>query len=61
MIEMSCPRCGAGGRVPRDKVNSRLVCKKCLQVFHLSSSRQPIIGEPPAPEGRAQGAGTSRT
>lgn len=50
MIEMSCPRCGAGGRVPSDKVNSRLVCKKCLQVFHLSSSRQAIIGEPPAPK-----------
>jgi hypothetical protein len=47
MIEMSCPRCGAGGRVPRDKVNSRLVCKKCLQVFHLSSSLKPVIGEPP--------------
>jgi hypothetical protein len=49
MIEMSCPRCGAGGRVPRDKVNSRLVCKKCLQVFHLSPSLQAVIGEPPAP------------
>lgn len=49
MIEMSCPRCGAGGRVPRDKVNSRLVCKKCLQVFHLNSAHQPVMGEPPAP------------
>jgi hypothetical protein len=50
MIEMSCPRCGAGGRVPRDRVNSRLVCKKCLQVFHLSPSLQPVMGEPPAPK-----------
>jgi hypothetical protein len=50
MIEMSCPRCGAGGRVPREKVNSRLVCRKCLQVFHLSPSLQPVIGEPPAPK-----------
>jgi hypothetical protein len=50
MIEMSCPRCGAGGRVPRDKVNSRLVCKKCLQVFHLGPSLHPVIGEPPAPK-----------
>ncbi len=50
MIEMSCPRCGAGGRVPRDKVNSRLVCKKCLQVFHLSPSLTPVMGEPPAPK-----------
>lgn len=50
MIEMSCPRCGAGGRVPRDKVNSRLVCKKCLQVFHLNASFHPVMGEPPAPK-----------
>lgn len=48
MIETSCPRCGAGGRVPRDKVNSRLVCKKCLQVFHLSPSLHAVLGEPPA-------------
>lgn len=48
MIEMSCPRCGAGGRVPREKVNSRLVCRKCLQVFHLSPSLHPVMGEPPA-------------
>ena len=58
MIEMSCPRCGAGGRVPRDRVNSRLVCKKCLQVFHLSPSLHAVIGEPPAqkvvPRERAQ-------
>jgi hypothetical protein len=52
MIEMSCPRCGAGGRVPREKVNSRLVCRKCLQVFHLSPSLQAVIGEPPAPKDR---------
>jgi hypothetical protein len=50
MIEMSCPRCGAGGRVPRDKINSRLVCKKCLQVFHLSPALTAVMGEPPAPK-----------
>jgi hypothetical protein len=50
MIEMSCPRCGAGGRVPRDRVNSRLVCKKCLQVFHLTPSLKAVVGEPPAPK-----------
>src|SRR5262249_29763702 len=50
MIEIACPRCGAGGRVPRDRVNSRLVCKKCLQVFHLSPSHQAVMGEPPAPK-----------
>lgn len=33
--------------MPRDKVNARLVCKKCLQVFHLSPSLVPMLGEPP--------------
>jgi hypothetical protein len=33
--------------VPRDKVNARLVCKKCLQVFHLTPSLHPVLGEPP--------------
>ena len=50
MIEMSCPRCGAGGRVPNNKVNSRLVCKKCLQVFHLTPGGHAVMGEPPPPK-----------
>jgi hypothetical protein len=50
MIEMSCPRCGAGGRVPNDKINARLVCKKCLQVFHLTPGGHAVIGEPPPPK-----------
>ncbi len=48
MIDMKCPGCGAGGRVPRDKKNTRLVCKKCLKVFHLSPTGTPVLGEPPA-------------
>jgi hypothetical protein len=47
MIDMKCPGCGAGGRVPREKKNTRLVCKKCLKVFHLSPSGTPVLGEPP--------------
>lgn len=47
MIEMNCPACGAGGRVPNDKIGTRLVCKKCLKVFHLTPSRQAVLGEPP--------------
>lgn len=47
MIEMSCPRCGAGGRVPRERASSRLVCRKCLQVFHLGPGNKAIVGEPP--------------
>jgi hypothetical protein len=50
MIEMKCPGCGAGGRVPRDKKNARMVCKKCLKVFHLSPSGTPVLGEPPEPK-----------
>jgi hypothetical protein len=47
MIDMNCPGCGAGGRVPRDKTNVRLVCKKCLRVFHLTPSGHAVLGEPP--------------
>jgi hypothetical protein len=47
MLEIKCPGCGAGGRVPRDKRNNRLVCKKCLRVFHLSPSGVAMLGEPP--------------
>jgi hypothetical protein len=50
MIDMKCPSCGAGGRVPREKVNTRLTCKKCLRVFHLSPSGQAILGEPALPK-----------
>jgi len=31
-------------------MNVRLVCKKCLRVFHLTPSGQPVMGEPPAPK-----------
>ena len=47
MIEMKCPACSAGGRVPRDKKDTRLVCRKCLAVFHLSPSGVAVLGEPP--------------
>jgi hypothetical protein len=50
MFEIKCPACGAGGRVPRNKAGARLVCKKCLRVFHMSPSGQAVLGEPPAPK-----------
>ncbi len=50
MIEMKCPSCGAGGRLPREKVNSRLTCKRCLRVFHLTPSGQAVLGEPAPPK-----------
>ena len=50
MIDMKCPSCGAGGRMPREKVNTRLVCKKCLRVFHVTASGNTVLGEPAAPK-----------
>jgi hypothetical protein len=47
MIEMKCPACGAGGRVSKDKINTRLVCRKCMRVFHLTSGGRTVLGEPP--------------
>lgn len=50
MIEMKCPSCGAGGRIPNEKVNTRLVCKKCLRVFHVTPAGNTVLGEPAAPK-----------
>lgn len=46
MIDMKCPSCGAGGRIPNEKVNTRLVCKKCLRVFHVNPGGSSVLGEP---------------
>lgn len=54
MIEIKCPACSAGGRVPRDKKDTRLVCRKCLAVFHLSPSGQAVLGEPPVRKATAK-------
>lgn len=48
MLNMNCPSCGAAGRVPEDKINARLHCKKCLSVFHLTPLGNPVLGPPPA-------------
>ncbi len=50
MIDMKCPSCGAGGRIPREKVNTRLVCKKCLRVFHVTAGGSTVLGEPAVPK-----------
>jgi hypothetical protein len=47
MIEIKCPACGAEGRAPKDKVNTRLVCRKCLKVFHVTPTGRTVLGEPP--------------
>jgi hypothetical protein len=46
MIELACPSCGRAGQVPREKMNSRLVCRKCHVVFHLEAGGRAIVGEP---------------
>ena len=47
MIEMKCPSCKVAGRVSKDKVNTRLVCRKCLSVFHVTATGRAVLGEPP--------------
>jgi len=47
VIEMKCPACKVSGRVSKDKVNTRLVCRKCLSVFHLTPTGRAVLGEPP--------------
>lgn len=53
MIATKCPGCGAEGRVASTKVNTRLVCPKCLKVFHVTSSGRSTLGEPPTPSAAA--------
>jgi hypothetical protein len=50
LIDMKCPSCGAGGRIPKEKVNTRLVCKKCLRVFHVTPAGNTVLGEPVVPK-----------
>ncbi|MDR3633924.1 MAG: hypothetical protein P4L84_08975 [Isosphaeraceae bacterium] len=47
MIDVTCPKCGGMGRAPREKVNTRLVCKKCHALFHISPSGRTLLGDPP--------------
>ena len=63
MIDMECPKCGRFGSVPNDKVNSRLVCKKCLAIFHLTPTGRAVVGEPPDHkyEEHAQAAAVARS
>jgi hypothetical protein len=60
MIDMKCPTCGVAGRVPKDKLNTRLVCRKCMGVFHLTSTGRVMKGEPPQPAAAAKKAKEDR-
>ncbi|WP_165245856.1 hypothetical protein [Paludisphaera soli] len=46
MINMNCPSCGAEGRIPKEKVNTRLLCKKCLKSFYLTAEGKIVAGSP---------------
>ena len=47
MSEIECPKCGRLGNVPREKLNSRLVCKKCNSVFHITPTGRVVLGDLP--------------
>ncbi len=47
MLAIKCPACGAEGRAPKEKIQTRLVCRKCLKVFHVTPSGKTVLGEPP--------------
>lgn len=59
MIDLSCPSCGRAGSIPREKINTRLVCKKCLKVFHMNTAGRTILGEPANVEPAHKAAATS--
>jgi hypothetical protein len=46
MFDIKCPACGADGRIPKQKIDTRLVCRKCLKVFHVTPSGNSVLGEP---------------
>jgi hypothetical protein len=50
MLEVKCPSCGAEGRIPRYKVNVRLMCKRCLKPFHVTKAGLALPGDPPIPK-----------
>lgn len=49
MLAIKCPACGAEGRASKEKIQTRLVCRKYLRVFHVTPSGKTVLGEPPAP------------
>ena len=58
MIEMVCPQCGRTGVAPKEKINSRLNCKKCHAIFYLTESGRSVLGEPPGAHHDPHGHGT---
>ena len=60
MIEIHCPACGAEGRTTKEKINTRLVCRKCFVAFHITPSGRALLGDPPLMGGESrETAGTA--
>ena len=55
-IELECPNCGRTGHVPKEKAETRLVCKKCHVVFHMTSDGRALLGEPVSRDAAAPAA-----
>lgn len=52
-IDLECPHCGRVGSVPVDMAQTRIICRKCHLVFHMTPGGQAVPGDPPrshAPE-----------
>src|SRR4051812_28665952 len=54
MIDLACPKCGRAGSIPREKINTRLVCKKCHAAFHMNTAGRTLLGEPHAESARPE-------
>jgi hypothetical protein len=50
MIPIECPRCGKGGNVPPDRLNSKLHCKACDAIFHVDVTGRIELGPPGQPD-----------
>jgi hypothetical protein len=48
MIEMACPNCGRRGKVPFERLGSRLHCKKCDAFFRLDATGRAVLDDPRA-------------
>lgn len=46
MIPMNCPKCGARGEIPLDKLDTRLHCRKCGTYFYMDATGHVYVGDP---------------
>jgi hypothetical protein len=58
---MLCPSCGRKGRVPPERFNTTLHCKKCDAIFHMDSGGKVMLGEAPSARAKAEAEAKSAT